>query len=77
MLIFEGSKIAFADFLDIMHHHTTMENIPNEIIEAFRVYDEAGSGVITAKDLRHVLSGWGEKVSPREGTGFSIVYNNN
>ena len=44
------------------------ENIPKELVEAFRGMDPGRKGVIKAKDLWHILVKWGEKLSPREGT---------
>merc|ERR1712119_182656 len=35
----KGGKIAFADFLDIMHGHSKKESIPKELLEAFRGMD--------------------------------------
>ena len=43
------------------------ENIPKELVEAFRGMDPGRKGVIKAKDLWHILVKWGEKLSPREG----------
>jgi len=62
-----GKKgISFAEFLDIMHHHTKQEKIPKEIMQAFRGHDTARRGVIPARNLRHILLRWGECLSPRE-----------
>ena len=63
----KGGKLAFADFLQIMHDHSKKESIPNELIEAFRGMDTSKKGTIPAKDLWHILVKWGEKLSPREG----------
>lgn len=62
----KGGKMAFADFLDVMHQNSTKENIPKELLAAFRGSDPNKKGVIPAKDLWHILVKWGEKVSPRE-----------
>lgn len=62
----KGEKLSFADFLEIMHQHSMVEKLPKEILDAFRAYDTTRQGTISAKDLRHVLGGWGEKVSPQE-----------
>ena len=43
------------------------ENIPKELVEAFRGMDPGRKGVIKAKDLWHILVKWGERLSPREG----------
>merc|ERR1712223_34507 len=62
----KGGKMSFADFLDTMHTHSKKESIPRELLEAFRNYDKRKRGVIAAKDLRHILAKWGEKLTPRE-----------
>ncbi len=64
---FADGKMSFADFLEVMHEHSQRENIPEEIKKAFRAFDTSRKGVISARDLRHVLLRWGEKLSPREG----------
>ena len=43
------------------------ENIPKELVDAFRGMDPGRKGVIKAKDLWHILVKWGERLSPREG----------
>ena len=63
----KGGKLAFADFLEIMHTHSKKESIPRELLEAFRGMDPSKKGTIPAKDLWHILVKWGEKLSPREG----------
>lgn len=65
-LIADG-KISFADMLEIMHNHSQKENIPQEILRAFRASDKTKSGRISARELRHILLLWGEKLSPKEG----------
>ena len=74
----KGGKMSFADFLDVMHIHSSKENIPKELLDAFRGSDPGMKGVIPAKDLWNILTKWGEKISPREGKdGIEIeqVYN--
>lgn len=65
-LITDG-KISFADMLEIMHNHSQKENIPQEILRAFRASDKSKTGHISARELRHILLLWGEKLSPKEG----------
>jgi len=62
----KNGKIAFADFLDIMHTHSKKENIPKEILEAFRNMDTKRRGTIPARDLWNILVKWGDKLSPKE-----------
>jgi len=59
-------RIAFADFLDIMHTHSKKESIPKELLEAFKAMDVQRRGSIPARDLWNILVKWGEKLSPRE-----------
>jgi len=62
----KSGRMTFADFLDTMHQHSRKENIPKELLNAFRGMDPNRKGVIPARDLWHILSKWGEKLSPRE-----------
>lgn len=58
--------MTFADFLEIMHVHSRLEKLPNEVIDAFKAADPQGKGVISSKELRHLLQEWGECLSPKE-----------
>lgn len=60
--------MSFADFLDVMHAHSRVEDLPREVVEAFRAADFGGRGAIPARQLRHMLLRWGEKLSTKEGT---------
>ncbi len=62
----KGGKMTFADFLDVMHTHKDKESVPKELIDAFKFMDKKNRGVISARDLHHILANWGEKLSPRE-----------
>ncbi|XP_037894841.1 calmodulin isoform X1 [Glossina fuscipes] len=61
-----GGKMSFADFLDVMHQHSKVENLPDEVIEAFKAADCKNTGFISARQLRNLLVGWGEGLSMRE-----------
>ena len=63
----KNGKMAFADFLDVMHTHSSKENLPKELLDAFKCYDTQKRGVIHAKDLRRILVKWGEQLSSKEG----------
>lgn len=58
--------MSFADFLDVMHQHSKVENLPDEVISAFEAADRQGKGTIPAKQLRNLLQHWGEGLSVRE-----------
>lgn len=58
--------MSFADFLEVIHQHSRVENLPEEVIEAFKAGDKSGRGTIPARQLRHLLQNWGEGLSFRE-----------
>lgn len=58
--------MSFADFLEVMHVHSRAEDLPREIVNAFKAADGEGKGVISAKHLRHLLQNWGERLSVKE-----------
>jgi len=61
-----GNKVDFAKFLDMLHGHAQREQAYGEIMAAFRSHDRSKSGYISAKELRSILLGMGEKMKPRE-----------
>ncbi|CAL8120517.1 unnamed protein product [Orchesella dallaii] len=62
----KGGKMSFADFLEVIHSHSQVEKVPDEILEAFKAADPKGKGLIPAKELKHILGRWGECLSSRE-----------
>ena len=55
----------FPAFLTIMARKMKDTDTEEDIIEAFRVFDKDGSGVISAAELRHVMTNLGEKLTVR------------
>lgn len=72
----KNGKMSFADFLEVMHTHTLKEKSTKEIAAAFKAADPDHRGTMSAKELRHILSGWGDKLSTREGTLKYILFSN-
>ncbi|XP_017772142.1 PREDICTED: calmodulin-like protein 4 [Nicrophorus vespilloides] len=62
----KGGKMSFADFLEVMHVHSRSEDLPREVVNAFKAADPQGKGVISAKQLRIMLQTWGECLSTKE-----------
>ena len=50
-----------------MHEHTERERVPGDIMKAFQQQDARGTGHIAVKELRWLLSGWGDRLSKQEG----------
>lgn len=60
-------KVTFPEFLDIMWKVMQKSRNPErDILEGFKVYDNKRQGLITMKDLRHVMTRTGEKLTPQE-----------
>lgn len=57
----------FFSSLQIVHNHSKVENLPDEVIAAFQAEDKGNNrGMVRASELRHLLQNWGEVLSPRE-----------
>jgi Ca2+-binding EF-hand superfamily protein len=59
--------VEFDDFLKIVLEHRSTENTPNEIMNAFKLYDAQRHGYIDAKQLRYILTNTGEKLTDKDG----------
>ena len=60
--------IDFDDFLSLVAHHANAEVETSELLEAFSVFDDDGSGTITAEDLKFALTNLGDKMDDEEFT---------
>ena len=59
--------MTFPEFLELMGKVMQKKRQPeNEIYEGFRLYDQRQTGMISMKDLRHVLMRNGERLSQSE-----------
>ncbi|XP_014663715.1 PREDICTED: calmodulin-like [Priapulus caudatus] len=65
-----NNRVDFAGFLDIMHQHNAKEDVTGEVIAAFKLWDRHNRGYISARDLKHILSDFGDKLTKREVTSI-------
>ena len=57
----------FSEFLTVMAHHIKDDmDTKDDICTAFKVFDEAGKGTITVRDLRSVLTTMGDVLTADE-----------
>ncbi|XP_077302887.1 calmodulin-like protein 4 [Arctopsyche grandis] len=61
-----NGRMTFADFLEVMHAHSRVENLPKEVVDAFRAGDTSKKGTIPASQLRNLLQNFGEGLSSKE-----------
>ena len=62
----ESGKIEFHEFLSMMQSSKDYRDCENEIVEAFRVFDKDGSGLVSTKELKDILTSLGEKLTEEE-----------
>ncbi|KAL4237851.1 hypothetical protein ACF0H5_002563 [Mactra antiquata] len=56
----------FDTYLNIMAKRLTVPEPDDQLLEAFRVFDKEGTGVISAADLRKIVTTMGERLTDEE-----------
>ena len=60
----DGSgKIEFKEFLDLFAKKIKDPDTEEDLIEAFKIFDKDGNGVISVNELRHVMITLGERLN--------------
>ena len=63
----DGSgKIEFKEFLEIFAKKMKDPNTEEDLIEAFKTFDKDGNGVISASELKNVMTTLGERLTEEE-----------
>jgi calmodulin len=58
--------IDFNEFVMIMHKRSKENDPEEDVISAFRVFDKDGNGTISTKELRHIMTTIGDKLTDEE-----------
>ena len=61
-----NGTIDFPEFLSLMARKMKDTDTEEELIDAFKVFDRDGNGLISAAELRHVMTNLGEKLTDEE-----------
>ena len=67
----DGKSISFQDFLEVMAIRMFDGNAENDLLQAFRVFDKEGRGVVNAMNLKEALADVDNELS-REQMGELI-----
>lgn len=61
-------SFSFADLLSILSKLPAVDSssLRSALLDAFRVFDQQGSGEIGSQELRHIMTSLGEKMSEQE-----------
>ena len=60
------SKIEFDEFCKIMNNKLKQNDAEQELIEAFKIFDREGKGLISENEFKHIMLSLGEKISEEE-----------
>jgi len=61
-----SSKITFKKFILLLGKSMNDPNKENNLLEAFKVFDQDNKGLVSAQELRHVLTSVAEKLTKQE-----------
>ncbi len=59
-------KLNLNDFISLMASKYRESETDEEVINAFRVFDKDGTGVVAANELRHIMTTLGDKLTDEE-----------
>jgi calmodulin len=62
----KNKSVDFPEFLSLLAKNAKPAASEGEIKEAFRVFDKDGNGLVSASELRHVMTNLGEKLTEDE-----------
>jgi calmodulin len=61
-----NGRIDFEEFVSLMNRRSKETDIEEEVINAFRVFDKDGSGLIGSNELRQVMTTLGDVLTDEE-----------
>ena len=62
----QDGKISFEEFMILMTKSSPDTQTEEEVINAFRVFDKEGNGLIASSELKHIMMTIGDKMTEEE-----------
>ena len=62
----QDGKIDYEEFMTLMLRNSPETQTEDEVINAFRVFDKEGKGLITQAELKHIMMTIGDKMTEEE-----------
>ena len=62
----QDGKIDFDEFITLMMKSSPDTQTEDEVINAFRVFDKEGNGLISSAELKHIMMTIGDKMTEEE-----------
>ena len=62
----QDGKIDFDEFMTLMLRNSPETQTEDEVINAFRVFDKEGKGLISLAELKHIMMTIGDKMTEEE-----------
>ncbi|CAH0547659.1 unnamed protein product [Brassicogethes aeneus] len=63
----DGTNIIdFEAFVRIIENNAEEKNLYEEIVAAFRVFDKAGNNVLTVREIKEIMTAYGDPLDPEE-----------
>ena len=62
----QDGKIDFDEFMTLMLRNSPETQTEDEVINAFRVFDKEGKGLISSAELKHIMMTIGDKMTEEE-----------
>jgi calmodulin len=61
-----NGRIDFEEFVTLMNRRSKETDTEEEVINAFRVFDKDGNGLISSTELRHIMTTLGDRLTEEE-----------
>ena len=62
----KNGEVDFEEFITLMNRRSRETNIEEDVLNAFKVFDKEGNGLISVTELRHIMMTLGDQLTEEE-----------